>query len=175
MAEIKSTMDLVMEKLKGMEVTEEEKRQFREKEEREKAQRLFHRYFKGEGRDWETLREESRKLQGVVKEEFLRLIVEEMPSDGELPDRYSKGLEVVFDKEGKAKLEGALREFRKRKEFREEELKAELREEFARQGIKGSAVDPNPRLHPRWGTVMAELERDLREELYRLLEEIPMA
>ncbi len=175
MAEIKSTLDLVMEKLKDMEVTEEEKRQFREKEEREKAQRLFHRYFKGEGRDWDTLKREVRKLEGVAREEFLRLVAEEIPLDGALPDRYARGLEVVFGPQGKGRIEEALEGYRRRREARGSELKAELLQDLARRGIKGSAVDPNPRFHPRWREVMGELERDLRKELHRLLEEIPIS
>jgi len=45
MAEIKSTMDLINEKVRGLKITSEEKKEFRKAKMKEVAQEFFHRYF----------------------------------------------------------------------------------------------------------------------------------
>ena len=169
MTEIKSTLDLVMEKLKDLKVTEEEKRQFKQQEEKERAQRLFHRFFEGKARDWDFLKEEVAKLSEAAKEELLRMISEGLPLEDGLSERYTKGLEVLFGEEVRKGVQQLLEAYQKRRDDRIVQFKKELREALARRGIKGTAVDPNPKLHPRWREGMEELQQEFRAELLDLL------
>ncbi len=172
MGEIKSTWELVMEKLKGMEVTDEEKERFQRQEDLERAKRLFYPYFEGDERDWDKFREEVRRLNEAAFTEFLKLVSENLSFETGLTERQKKALETIFGKEAVLKVEELMERFKKRQEVEVEALKAELLQAFERRGIRGSAIDPNPRLHPRWLLVVDQVKRDFQKELLSYLEGI---
>lgn len=169
MTEIKSTLDLVMEKLKDLKVTDEDKRAFKQQEEREKAQRLFHPFFEGEARDWDSLKEEVARLSEAAKEELLRMISEGLSLEDGLSERYAKGLEVLFGKGLMEEVQQLMEAYQKRRDDRIAQFKEEVRQSLACRGIKGTAVEPNPKLHPRWKEGMEELQQGFRAELLELL------
>lgn len=170
MGEIKSTWELVMEKLKGMEVTEEEKERFQRQEDLERAKRLFYPYFEGDERDWDKFKEEVKRLNESAFGEFLKLISENLSFETGLTERQKKALEAIFGKESVFKVEELIDRFKKRREVEVESLKAELLQAFERKGIRGSAIDPNPRLHPRWLLVVDQVKREFQRELLSYLE-----
>lgn len=174
MGEIKSTWELVLEKLKGMEVTDEEKERFQRKEDLEKAKRLFFPYFEGNERDWDRFKEEVRRLNESAFGEFLRLISENLSFETGLTERQKRALEALFGKDSLLKIEELIERFKKRQEVEVEALKAELLQAFERKGIRGSAIDPNPRLHPRWPLVVDQVKREFQKELLSYLEGMPL-
>lgn len=174
MGEIKSTWELVMEKLKGMEVTEKEKEQFQKEEERERAKRLFFPYFEGDARDWDAFKEEVKGLGTEGLRALLDLLSDNLSLEKGISDRYRRGLEVLFGQEGTREVEGLFNAFGERREREVEALKAELLRAFEKKGLKGTAIDPNPRLHPRWTIVIEELDREFRRELRDLLDRLPL-
>jgi len=173
MAEIKSTWEIVMEKLKQSEITQEDRERFRKEETKEKAKRLFFPYFQGDQRDWDNLKEEAKKFDEVGMEELLNLIVENLSFET-LSDRYRTGLEVLFGKEGFGRIEELFERHRKKQEVEIEILKEELLQEFEKKGIRGSAIIPNPRVHPRWNRVMEEIKASFKKELRELLRKLPL-
>ncbi|RLA84965.1 MAG: hypothetical protein DRG31_04205 [Deltaproteobacteria bacterium] len=174
MGEIKSTWELVMEKLKGMEVTQKDRERFQREEEREKAKRLFFPYFQGDERNWNNLKEEFKGLGETGLEEFFRLLSENISLEEGLTERYRKGLETLFGRDGLGRIEELLERYRRRREVEEEALKQELFQAFQKKGIRGTAVDPNPRLHPRWNAVIEEVDGEFRRELREMLEGLPL-
>jgi len=173
MAEIKSTWEIVMEKLKQSEITQEDRERFRKEEAREKAKRLFFPYFEGDQRDWDNFKEEAKKLDEVGREELLKLIAENLSLEG-LSDRYRTGLEVLFGKEGIERIEELLERYRKKQEVETETLKEELLQGFEKKGIRGSAITPNPRIHPRWNRMMEEIGTSFKKELREILSKLPL-
>lgn len=175
MGEIKSTWELVMEKLRGMEVTDEEKERFQRQEDLERAKRLFYPYFEGDERDWDRFKEEVKRLNESAFAEFLRLISENLSFEAGLTERHKKALEAIFGKDSVFKIEELIERFKKRQEVEIEALKAELLQAFERRGIRGSAIDPNPRLHPRWLLVVDRVKREFQKELLSYLEGISLS
>jgi translation elongation factor EF-G len=173
MGEIKSTWEIVMEKLKQTKITEEDRERFRQEEARDKAKRLFFPYFQGDQRDWDNLKEEAKKLDEEGVKELLNLIVENLSLET-LSERYQRGLEVLFGKEGLERIEELLERYRKKQEVETEILKEELLQGFEKRGIRGSAISPNPRVHPRWDRVMEEITVSFKKELRELLEKLPL-
>lgn len=169
MGEIKSTWELVMEKLKEMEITEKDRQQFRKEEERERAKRLFFPYFEGDARDWEGFKGQVRELGEEGIEALMELLSENLSPEKGLPERYRKGIEALFGPKGLQEIEALLEGFRQRRQKEEEVLKGELLRAFERKGLKGNAIDPNPRLHPRWGIVIEELEASFRKQIREVL------
>lgn len=174
MGEIKSTWELVMERLKEMKVTEEDKEQFQKEEERERAKRLFFPYFEGDARDWDGFKEQVKGLGAEGRKALLDLLSGNLSLERGISDRYMKGLEVLFGQEGVREVDALFRAFREKREKEVEALKAELLKAFEKKGLKGTAIDPNPRLHPRWTLVIEELDRGFRRELRELLDRLPL-
>lgn len=169
MAEIKSTLDLVMEKVKKLEITPEEREEFHRKEEEEKARGIFSRYLKGRGERIEALREELSRTPESVKRALVSLICQEFsflsPSE-----RWIEALELLKGEGVGDKVREVVERYRKGREEETERIKEELRRLFSQRGIRGDAVDPNPEVHPSWESSLKGLEEKAREELRRILD-----
>ena len=79
MAEIKSTLDLIMEKTRGLTMTEEEKRELREKDLVGKVRGLVQKYLDG-ALDMDRFREKAAALAGEAVTEFSRILTKEVLS-----------------------------------------------------------------------------------------------
>jgi len=167
-AEIKSTLDLVMEKVRKLEITPEEREEFHRKEEEEKARGIFSRYLKGRGERIEALREELSKTPESVKRALVSLICQEFsfPSPSE---NWIEALELLKGKGIGEKVRGVVERYRKEREEETERVKGELRRMLSKRGIRGDAVDPNPETHPSWEKSLKGLEEKAREELKEIL------
>lgn len=173
MAEIKSTLDLVMEKTRNLTLSQEEKTEKNREEFRKRLQGMVDRYREG------TLkREELRKDLAALQDQHA---ISEQALCREIMDR------IEFDRDNRAILEllgercgidpapladlitGYESDIRSAIADRMEALKTKLRRD---RGISGSAVIPNPRTDSVWKEKVAELradcERRLEEEKERL-------
>lgn len=148
MAEIKSALELAMERMDKVVISEGEREAFRQKEILQKAMSLFHRYRDGHLSLNELLREVDRmeeRTRAKVREGLVSRWIDAL-SLYEDHEKFFKGIELLkgeslgdvkeeFDRlinqyeaeKGKAKSEGALL----------------LTEALKREGIYGNAVDPN--------------------------------
>ncbi|MBW2039678.1 MAG: hypothetical protein JRI46_08795 [Deltaproteobacteria bacterium] len=165
MAEIKSTVDLVMEKIGKLEITPEERERFRQEEVEDLAQRLLNRYFvQGDQKDLSTLKKE---LQGA-REDVKKALTELLISTYSLEDPSTtilEGLEILLKGKGKDIVK-ALREltssYQKEREKGYQKMEKELREELARKGISGTAVEPNLDSSPGWADFTDRLDKEYR-------------
>jgi hypothetical protein len=167
MAEIKSTLELVMEKVGNIKITPEDRKKFKREEIEARAQRLFNRYFiQGDQKDLSALKKELKGAQEEVKEILNELLISSYSF--ETPSRTMlQGLESLQGKRGDETIK-ALREltssYQGEREEQLQKMGEELREALASRGISGTAVEPNPIANPRWTDFIDQLNRKYEDK-----------
>lgn len=175
MPEIKSTMDLVMERVGKMEIDQEEREGFRRKEAEDLTQRLFNRYFvQADKKELSALKKELQGAKGEVKAALTEILIANYsPED---PSATSlAGLEIVQEGKGK-EIVKALREltssYQKERDDELQGMEKGFREELSRKGISGSAVEPNPDSNPRWTDFIGRLNKKYGEQKKEMLNKL---
>ena len=146
MGEIKSTLELVMERTKKFTISEKEKEEMKQKEILQKATSLFHRYREGHFSLNDILKEIGRmekKTAIMVKELLLSQCIDALSLDDDV-ERTFKGIESLKQKtidEVKQKFHHLLSQYQREKEEVKEKVKVQFTEALRRDGIYGSAVD----------------------------------
>lgn len=175
MGEIKSSIELAMERSRRFALTEEEREEIKKKELEERASRLFHRYREGSFSLHDLEREMERvdePQRAQVKAALLGLLIDALTLEGEY-ERVLSGIEW---------LKGSpLDAFRKRfhdlalslsqeKEKVEQEGRKAMMEELKRMGFSGSAIEPNDAQNPETNRLRAALERSYQDQVQKLRE-----
>ncbi len=160
MGEIRSTLDIIMEKAKGVQVTDEDRAAFMRREVEGKIRGLLQRYLDGVVNE-ERLQSEIEALgddrHEVAMESLRRECLERMVLDGDNRALLDILAHVaVFDTEP---VEGLLLQYRQDREKKRADRESVLREQLKNQGISGSAVVPNLKADPEWIDYLAE-EKD---------------
>ena len=171
MAEIKSTLDIIMEKTKGLTMTEEEKEELRQKELSGKVRGLVQKFLDGL-MDLETFRSEVAALGGDKQAHAKRIIKEEAVGRISLGADNHHILEML---EGVADMDmGPARDLLDEYGIRLEQEAASrmqaLLDALEQKGITGSAVIPNLDADPVWKRHKDESQHALKEELTGLME-----
>jgi len=167
MAEIKSTWELVKEKLEDIEISPEERERFRKEKVRSRAMQVYNRYFRPPIRAGEELKEAVRGDEELRREVFL-LAAEQFPLD-DPPEGYGEAMEAVAQREIGDRLKEIVNEYRREREGKLREIKEEMIVTLSSRGIKGDAIDPNPDAHPHWRGFLEELQRRTKDRLKALL------
>jgi hypothetical protein len=170
MAEIKSTLELAMERTKKIAISEEEREEIKRKEMLQKVNGLFHRYREGHLPLNEILREierMDRKMRTMGKEILLSQWIDALSlSDKE--ESLFKGIESVKQRsidEVKQKFNHLLSEYQKEKEKIKHTESAQLEDLLRREGIYGSAVVPNIEGSEIWKKESEKLDHSYRTKL----------
>jgi len=180
MGEIKSTLELAMERMRKVAISEEEKIEIKQKEISQKATGLFHRYMQGHLPLNEILREMERMESGVggmVKKLLLSQWIDALSLDGD-NEMILKGIESLKGKEvddARQRLNHLVSEYRKEKEKAEEEIRTQLTEALKKEGIHGSAVVPHIAGKKGWEELLGTIDRTFRgrmEEVREALREL---
>ncbi|MBW2309131.1 MAG: hypothetical protein JRG73_19585 [Deltaproteobacteria bacterium] len=165
MSEVKSTIDLIMEKTRGMKLTAEEKDQNRKEKIKREVRLLVLPYLRGEaslGRLRESLSDET--LMSAVEVLGEALQIEEDNS------RVLEGLRALCGKEkGMASMlediRTVLEEYEAHRSQVRTRLESEMLQELARWGISGPAVQPAVDANPLWLDQRKELEKNYTPRL----------
>lgn len=163
MAEIKSTLELALERTKKMAISEKEKEEIRQKEFLEKAKGLFHRYREGHAPLSELQKESERmddKTSAAVKDFLLSQWIDAL-SLTEEDERLIKGIEWLKQgdvEEVRDRLRHLLSQHREDMEKTRQEVRARLEEALNREGIAGSAVVPNVEGNLLWKETVEKLD-----------------
>jgi hypothetical protein len=170
MAEIKSTLDIIMEKAKKFSVSEEDKKGFRRQELEGKIRGLIQKYVDGL-LDLEKFNEEVRVLRGDEPETAGHLIREEaiariQPGESNAPLLEILSSTVGMDTGPIKKLLDDIDGKMKQERARREKV---LREELRNKGISGSAVIPNLNADEGWRITMSEAAQAFKERLKSFL------
>jgi hypothetical protein len=148
MGEIKSTLDLIMEKTKHLSLNEEEKQALEKQQLNQQVQVPLLRYLKEE-RDADYLAHELDSLPPEKREEGRRFCLElfvDSLSPFEENTRVLAGVERLLGKTGRERWEKLIsplkREYQEEREKAQAEVTSGLREILATAGLRGSALLP---------------------------------
>jgi hypothetical protein len=151
MGEIKSTLELIMEKTKGLTMTDEEKRRFKEEEIVRDVKGLVQRFIDG-FYDIERVKEEVAGVAQDRRRIFLSSLRKEMLARVN-PEIENESLFKFME----AVLAMDVSSLRKRVAVLRAEMDAERRQKektvakkMRDRGVSGSAVIPNPQNDPDW-------------------------
>jgi hypothetical protein len=177
MGEIKSTLELVMERTKKFAISEKEKEEMKQKEVLQKATGLFHRYREGHLSLNEILKQiekMEKKIAITVRESLLSQWIDALSLDDD--ERILKGIESLKRRsidEVKQKFHSLLSQYLSEKEKVKEKVRAQFTEALRKDGIYGSAVEPkleggelwkkeNEKLDHSYGVKLEEIKEQLR-------------
>jgi hypothetical protein len=165
MAEIKSTIDLIMERTKNLSLSEEEKEAIRRREAEGKVHGWIQRYRDGvlTLRDLKREYAEEKKAFPGVEGLLRSALLEQVEPAGE-----NRAVLEMMEKVLKVKTEPILAEVNACREelltIARERLDAE-REALRQRGVSGPAVIPNPARDKTLAGEIRKLKSDLREKL----------
>jgi hypothetical protein len=158
MGEVKSTIDLIMEKTRGMTLTPDEKRMARHETIKRKVRGLITPYLRGE--------ESLDRLYRSLSEEMLVPAAETLAESLEIEadnGRALEGLRALVSKEPELEslvdeIQAILAEHEALLSRERSQLEIDLLQKLARWGISGSAVKPVVNADPRWHDRIKKLE-----------------
>ena len=171
MAEIKSTLDIIMEKTKGLTMTDEEKRELKRKEMAGKVKGLVQKFSDG-FMDLDGLKRESEAL-GKGHENMLREIIMGEIAERIQPEGDNDPLLELLEKTTGMDT-GPIREFITDFELKLEREKGvhekRLLETLKKKGVSGSAVIPNLDANSQWRGYVSKLNEEFRKEVAGLVD-----
>jgi len=177
MGEIKSTLELAMERTKKLAISEEEKEEIKQKEILQKATSLFHRYREGHLPLNEILKEiekMEKKTATTVKELLLSQWIDALSLNDEDESTF-KGIESLKQRsieEVKQKFHHLLSKYQDEKERIKEKLRVEFTEALRKEGIYGSAVEPNIESDELWKREKEKLSHSYKMKLEEIKQQL---
>lgn len=148
MSEIKSTIDLIMERTRGMALSEEERETIRRQDLRKRAGGLKLRLTEEPQRAEEILSSmncESDADRGLLETYLWELMMDEIPTDGKI-FKYLDLMEKLPGAQGRAhafhRLREALKDIMKHQVVDKKKVVTREKKKLAALGISGSAVVP---------------------------------
>lgn len=176
MAEIKSAVELAMEKTKGLRLSQEEMEHLQEEEMQTKAHGLANRFLEVDFHFREVEKELARfssnqrkELEGLMIQYLGEAL--QLDKDNEL---IFQGIETL--REGKKRVVQKIRDLTKifqvqrEKEYRE--VEKELLVKLEHQGISGSAVQPRVEGSVEWEEALSQFKPAFEEQLRIFQEEL---
>jgi hypothetical protein len=165
MAEIKSTLELVMERTRHLHMTEEDKRKQADETYREAVGRLARKYFDGQinldrfQSELNSLEAQGSPDRSVAAAEIGKRI-DPAADNTLLLDllKYGMGLDT-------SSIEGILHHLRETVHVKEGLAAERIRTDLLEKGISGSAVIPNLEADKDWAERRSEMFETAREEL----------
>jgi len=173
MTEIKSTLDIIMEKAKKLSVTEEEKRGFKRQELQGKIKGLVQKAIDGV-LDSERFQSEVASLRTKDKDLVDPILKEELVGRLGVEANSEALLMMMENVAGTSSpaLERVLAEFKMTAEGQRESRRKALLDIFKKKGVSGSAVLPNLDADPEWLRTKTEMRRKLQEEVRKQLKSL---
>ena len=176
MGEIKSTLELAMERTKKFTISEKEKEEFKQKEVLQKATTLFHRYREGHLPLNNILKEieKMEKKTGITVKKLLLSQWIDALSLGDGDERILKGIESLKGRnldELKQKFHYLLSQYQVVKGTIKEEVRAQFTEALRKDGIYGSAVEPKLEGGELWKKENEKLDQIYKVKLEKIKEQ----
>jgi hypothetical protein len=167
--EIKSTLDLVLEKTRNLTLSEEEKRDLAREELDKKIRGIIGKYLDNllpANRLKEELENIGGYEPGLPYKLFTKHLLAHADLDVDIRPILSALKEVVgFDT---AALEALQQEYKSEKETARSSFAEDILSELDKRGISGSAVVPNLDGIPEWEQFQRELSQRYREKIPKL-------
>ena len=177
MGEIKSTLELAMERTKKFALSDKDKEEMKQKEVSQKASSLFHRYRNGH-LSLNEVRKEVEKMEGksatMVKESLLFQWIDALSLNDD-DEKTLKGIESLKQQgidEIKEKFHHLLSQYREEKEKVKEKMRGQLSDALKREEIYGSAVEPNLEKSDLWNKESEKLDLSYKAKLEEIKEQL---
>lgn len=166
MAEIKSTLDLILEKTQNMVLTDEEKKEIRLKELTSKI-RGWVRKFNDNALKLDAISAEIDKEGTDRLPDVRKLLLQEILQSIDLEADNTKSFQLLEDILGfdPNPIHDLIASFKSQAEQRKKESLHAMREMLKAQGIVGSAILPNLKHDEEWNTFNLRLKEDIRSEI----------
>jgi DNA-binding FrmR family transcriptional regulator len=165
MGEIRSTLDIIMEKTEGLTMTAEEREAIQRNEIEGKIRGLFQRYLDG-ALDLEKVLREIMAMEGDKQGMALESLKEEcrhLDPDGDASP-YLKILETVL-KVDTGPFKRLLSAYHEGMDRRKRSWEVRAMEQLRRRDISGSALVPNFRADPAWLDVVSKGKAAFQKQL----------
>ena len=176
MAEIKSAVELAMEKTKGLQLSREEKEKLKEEELHSRAQGLVNRFLEVDFHLKEVEKDLAKYDPGQRKhleKLMLHHLVEAITLDRD-NDLIFQGIEA-FEKEREntiKKIRELVEGYRRRQEKEYKQAEKVLLKKWERQGISGSAVQPKIQGSQEWQDAVDKFKPPFDDQLHILKKEL---
>jgi len=175
MAEIKSTLELALERTRKISISEEEKEEIKKKGILQKVSGWFNRYLEEDLSIGDMVREMERmegKTRALIRETLLSQLIGAISLDDE-NEKLVKAIESLKGRGAdkvKEKLAFLLSEYERTKEAAEKEMLTRRKEALRQEGISGSAVVPNVQGTNEWREKMGGLHQAFRGRIDEIRE-----
>ena len=166
MGEIRSTLDIIMEKTKGLSMTEEEKKAFKEQEMEGKVKGLIQKFLDG-GLDMEKLKMEMTVLAEKDGDMIKLMIRKESIPRIEIEEDNAPVLRILEETAGldTTSIREVLEDFEVRLEQEKGVREKKLIKSLDKKGISGAAVIPNIEADLEWGQRVSEMRNEFQKKL----------
>jgi hypothetical protein len=179
MAEIKSAIELAMEKTAGFHLSREEKEKLRDEEVQGKAQGFILRFLEGDLHFPEVEKELAKyapEERARLEQLMIQALIQAIHLDAE-NDLIFQGLERLHPESGRGikKIRTLTKDYQRRRKQESEKIQADLRLQLERQGISGSAVLPKAEGSPELESLLAAMKPPFEKQLRDFLDELKMS
>jgi len=160
-----------------MAISEKEKEEIRQRKIFEKAEGLFHRYREGCAPLSELQREiekMDKKTSAAVKEILLSRWIDTLSLEDE-EERLIKGIEWLKNgrlREVSEQFHNLISQYQKEKERTGQEVRTRLEKALRREGIEGSAIEPNVGGNSLWKEAVEKLDHLYGEKLEQIRKQL---
>lgn len=176
MAEIKSAVELAMEKTKGLGLSREEKEKLKEEELHSRAQGLVNRFLEIDFHLKEVEKDLAKYDPGQrehLEKLMLHYLCEAIMLDRD-NDLIFQGIEA-FEKKSKntiKKIRELIEDYRQRQEKEYKQAEKVLLKKWERQGISGSAVQPKIEGSQEWQEAVGKFKQPFDDQLHILKKQL---
>jgi hypothetical protein len=166
MGEIKSTLDIIMEKTKGLTMSDEEKKAFKAQEMARKVRGLIQKHLDGI-LEMDGLKIEAAALAETDEDMVKTMIRKESIPRIEIGENNEPILRILEETTGldTVSIRKALKDFEGRLEQQKGVREKELIKSLDKKGISGSAVLPNIHADREWSRYVAEIKKEFQERV----------
>jgi len=174
MGEIKSTLELAMERTKKFTLSDKDKEEMKQKEVLQKASSLFQRYRNGH-LSLNEVRKEVEKMEGkaatMVKQSLLSQWIDALSLNDDparSDEKILKGIESLKQQgidEIREKFHHLLSQYQEEKEKVKEKMRGQLSDSLKKEGIYGTAVEPNLEKSDLWNKESEKLDLSYKAKL----------
>lgn len=173
MAEIKSTMDIIMEKLKRIEISEEDKKRLLKEDAEQTAKKLMVEYI--EKGNLNSIIEQLNRLKEEKREETKKALIKESISKiRPYGDKNRKLLELISKllKTDVSHFEEMLSSAEKKLDQIKERCREDMLNRLKKREIYGSAVIPNVEADSNWRQILEEVSSKLRSDMNNFISQL---
>ncbi len=169
MAEIKSAIQLAMERTQGLVMDEKEKRSMAQKELASGVLTIFRRYRENLADDVEAEEQlDALKCDNETKKRIvLDLLGDEFESAEDVSslDRLFSFVRFVIDERSYRELKEIERSFADELEKEKSGIKGRILKDLAASGVEGDSIEPNVEAWPKWQEASLQIRRSFKQQI----------